>query len=515
MAPVRFADLSSFDQINLGATLVQTAVVVAFAIAVAGVWLTQRRPAMRALSAYWGLFACAAALNVFSSWSGAIWRDRILSLSLTTLVVALHGAAVPFARATMQRLADDAVEQPVSRTALLWGTVVFLLHGVGIWAALRWMPDIRLAPVIWSRALHAVVYAVPAAVAWQHRRVFTRNRLSMLLLAGGFTALAVRGVLELALGLRAGMPDLSAWAEAAAILFNLVGLIALGAASLIAMAAEEEAIVRRQSDDLQRAERVLQEGQRLESLGRLAGGVAHDFNNVLAVVMATAENLREDALTAGQLTEIDEISAAADRGRSLVRQLLTFARQQPARTETFGADVQLGELRTMLTRLAKGVELRITLDADSARVHMDRSQFDQVMLNLVVNARDACEAGGRIAVSSTVRHEAPMGVLAARTAATRTGDAPPPEAWICIGVEDTGSGIPADILPNIFEPFFSTKCQERGTGLGLSTVMGIVARAGGDMVVDSTPGSGTRFEIWLPLPSASAALMAAVATPMG
>ncbi|WP_434479497.1 sensor histidine kinase [Gemmatimonas sp.] len=302
----------------------------------------------------------------------------------------------------------------------------------------------------------------------------------MLLLAGGFTTLAVRGVLELALGLRAGMPDLPAWAEAAAILFNLLGLIALGAASLIAMAAEEEAIVRRQSDERHRAERVLQQGQRLESLGRLAGGVAHDFNNVLAVVMATAENLREDALTTGQLTEIDEISAAADSGRSLVRQLLTFARQQPARTETFVADVQLGELRTILTRLTKGVELRIALDADSARVHMDRSQFDQVMLNLVVNVRDACDAcdacdaGGHIAVSSTVRYETPMGVLAARMAATRTTDAAPYEAWICIGVEDTG----------------------------------------GDVVVESTPGGGTRFESWLPLASASAALMAAAATPI-
>lgn len=168
----------------------------------------------------------------------------------------------------------------------------------------------------------------------------------------------------------------------------------------------------------------------------------------------------------------------------------------------------------MLTRLAKGVELRIVLDADSARVHMDRSQFDQVMLNLVVNARDACEAGGHIAVSSTVRNDAPTGVLAARTSSTRTAVSPTHDAWICIGVNDTGSGIPADILPSIFEPFFSTKPQERGSGLGLSTVMGIVARAGGDMVVESTPGSGTRFEIWLPLASASAAQMAAAATPI-
>jgi signal transduction histidine kinase len=136
--------------------------------------------------------------------------------------------------------------------------------------------------------------------------------------------------------------------------------------------------------------------------------------------------------------------------------------------------VQLGELRTILTRLTKGVELRIALDADSARVHMDRSQFDQVMLNLVVNACDACDAGGRIAVSSTVRYETPMGVLASRMAATRTTDAAPYEAWICIGVEDTG----------------------------------------GDVVVESTPGGGTRFESWLPLASASAALMAAAATPI-
>ncbi len=252
--PVRFDDLSSFDQINLGATLILTAVTIAFAIAVAGVWLTHRRPAMHALTGYWVMFGGAAAVNIFSSWSGAVWRDRVLSLTLTTVVVALHAAAAPFANESVRRLSRTESTRPVAFRVWAVGAAMLLVHGIGIWAALTWWPTVRLVPVVLSRSLHAVVFAVPAVFAYVHWRAATRNRRSVLLLALGLSAFAIRGVVELALGLRVGRPDLPTWGVAAAILFNLLGLVALGVASLIAMAAEEQEIVRRQGEELRRAE---------------------------------------------------------------------------------------------------------------------------------------------------------------------------------------------------------------------------------------------------------------------
>lgn len=497
-APFGFDDLTSFDQINLGATLIQTAVMIAFAIAVTGVWLTHRRPAMRALAAYWALFGAAAVVNVFSSWSGAIWRERVLSLSLTTVVVALHAAAALFANASVRRLSGRESDAPVARTGLFAGGAVLLLHGLGIWIALRLWPDVRLAPVVISRSIHAGVFLLPAIVACWHWREAARNRRSVLLLALGFSAFALRGLIELALGLRVGRPDLSTPAVAAAILFNLFGLITLGVASLIAMAAEEQEIVRRQDDELRRAEQSLQQGQRLESLGRLASGVAHDFNNVLTVVMAAADNLRENAITRTQQEEVASLAGAADRGRALVRQLLTFARQQPASSDMFDANAQLIQLESMLDRLAGDVVVRLSTADIPAYVRMDRVTFDQVLLNLVANARDASAPRGRVEVSLRVSPTPRRGVLAARGEPARVGVPFSGADWICLAVEDFGSGISPDVLPYVFEPFFSTKPPDRGTGLGLATVLGIVARAGGDVVVDSAPGKGTRFEIWLP-----------------
>lgn len=496
--PVSFSDLSSFDRINLGATLIQAAVIIAFAVAVAGVWLTHRRSAMRALTGYWALFGIAAVVNLFSSWSGAIWRDRVLSLSLTTVVVALHAAAVPFAYGSLRRLSRTDVETRVSRLAFGVGMAMLLVHGSGVWVALSWWPDVRLAPVILSRTLHAVVFLAPVASAYYYWRSATQNRRSVLLLALGLSALAVRGVVELALGLRVGKPDMSAFGVAAAIVFNLLGLVALGVVSLIAMAAEEQEIVRRQSDELRRAEQSREQGQRLESLGRLAGGVAHDFNNVLAVVMAVAESLRSDAKTPRQREDIDSLAGAAARGRGLVKQLLTFARQQPTSNDTFDVNAYLLQLQSMLQRLAGDVMLRVTAPTGPIFVQLDRTNFDQLMLNLVANARDASPTSGRVELSLQVCPTPRAGVLTARDQSAPNDRRATVAEWVCIAVEDFGTGIPADVLPYVFEPFFSTKPADLGTGLGLATVLGIVARAGGDVVVDTEQGRGTRIEIWLP-----------------
>lgn len=496
--PVSFSDLSSFDRINLGATLIQAAVMIAFAVAVAGVWLTHRRSAMRALTGYWALFGVAAVVNIFSSWSGAIWRDRVLSLSLTTVVVALHAAAIPFAYGSLRRLSRTDVETRVSRLALGAGMAMLVVHGGGIWAALTWWPDVRLVPVILSRSLHAAVFLAPVWFAYKYWRSATQNRRSVLLLALGHSALAARGVAELALGFGVGKPDLSAAGVAAAIVFNVLGIVSLGVVSHIAMAAEEQEIVRRQSEELRRAEQSREQGQRLESLGRLAGGVAHDFNNILAVVMAMADSLRREARTPRQMEDVESLARAAARGRGLVKQLLTFARQEPTSNDTFDVNAHLRQLGSMLRRLAGDVTLQLTAPAERMLVRLDRTNFDQLMLNLVANARDASPTSGRVELSVQVRPTPRAGVLAAR-------DQPGPKdrraavaEWVCIAVEDSGTGIAPDVLPFVFEPFFSTKTTDLGTGLGLATVLGIVARAGGDVVVDTEPGRGTRFEIWLP-----------------
>ncbi|WP_026849466.1 sensor histidine kinase [Gemmatimonas phototrophica] len=509
--PVRFDDLSSFDKINLGATLIQTAVMFAFALAVTGVWLTHRRPAMRVLAGYWAMFAAAAAVNVFSSWSGAVWRDRVLSLSLTTVVVALHAAAVPFANESVRRLSRDEGTSSVVRASVGVGLGVLLVHGLGVWTALTWWPEVRLVPVLLSRSLHAAVFIAPAAFAIVHWRTATQNRLSALLLALGLSALAARGLLELALGFRFGQPELSALAVASAILFNLLGLMTLGVASLIAMAAEEQEVVHRQSEELRRAEQSRQQGQRLESLGRLASGVAHDFNNVLAVVMVTADNLRDEAITTSQREDIESLSNAAERGRGLVKQLLTFSRQQPVSNDIFEVNAHLLELESMLQRLAGDMTLRLEVGAIPTFVRMDRVNYDQLMLNLVVNARDASRPNGRIELSLRVWPTPKAGILAARGASSHGGNGGSSAEWICVAVEDFGSGIPAEVLPYVFEPFFSTKSPDRGTGLGLATVLGIVARAGGDVVVESEPGKGTRFEIWLPSVEAAVPLASVTA----
>jgi signal transduction histidine kinase len=496
--PVSFSDLSSFDRINLGATLIQAAVMIAFAVAVAGVWLTHRRPAMRALTGYWALFGVAAVVNIFSSWSGAIWRDRVLSLSLTTVVVALHAAAVPFAYGSLRRLSRTDVETRVSRLALGAGMAMLLVHGGGIWAALTWWPEVRLVPVILSRSLHAAVFLAPVWFAYLYWRSATQNRKSVLLLALGLSVLAVRGFVELALGLRVGKPDLSAVGIATAIVVNLLGIVSLGVVSLIAMAAEEQEVVRRQGEELRRAEQSREQGQRLESLGRLAGGVAHDFNNILAVVMAMADSLRREARTPRQKEDVESLAGAAERGRGLVKQLLTFARQQPAPNDTFDVNAQLQELRSMLQRLAGDVTLQLTAPVGTIFVRLDRTNFDQLMLNLVANARDASPTSGRVELSLQVCPSPRAGVLAARSASSPTDRGATAAEWVCLAVEDFGTGIASDVLPYVFEPFFSTKPTDLGTGLGLATVLGIVARAGGDVVVDSEAGRGTRFEIWLP-----------------
>jgi PAS domain S-box-containing protein len=256
----------------------------------------------------------------------------------------------------------------------------------------------------------------------------------------------------------------------------------------------------------QQLEAQLLHAQRLESLGRLAGGVAHDFNNMLAVIRGYAEMGAEDVPHDSPAAHsFREILSAAERSAALTRQLLAFARQQSARPVVLDLNQTVGGLLNMLSRLiGEHIELQWKPGQGLWPVRVDPTQVDQLLANLAVNARDAIGgAGGAITIAlSNVATDASW---AGRHPGCKAG------AYVRLDVHDTGSGIPPDVQARMFEPFFTTKTQAEGTGLGLATVYGIVQQNGGAIEVESTVGAGATFRIFLPRADAVAAAADAAA----
>jgi len=236
----------------------------------------------------------------------------------------------------------------------------------------------------------------------------------------------------------------------------------------------------------------LRQSQKLEAIGQLAGGVAHDFNNILAVILMQTELL----LTQGDVAEsvrdgIQQIRAAAERAANLTRQLLAFSRRQVMQPRDLDLNEVVTNLAKMLQRIiGEDVRLELHLHPTPLMTHADAGMLDQVLMNLAVNARDAMPKGGRLIIETTARE-----FSAAEAAALLDVK---PGHYVGLRVSDTGCGIPPEILPRIFEPFFTTKEPGKGTGLGLATVFGIVKQHGGCIQVASEPGRGTTFEVYLP-----------------
>ena len=233
------------------------------------------------------------------------------------------------------------------------------------------------------------------------------------------------------------------------------------------------------------------QAQKMEAVGRLAGGVAHDYNNMLAVVLMNASLLSDDqTLTPEQADGIQEITKAAERGAKLTQQLLTFSRRQVTQSRALNLnEVVVGVTRMLQQLIGEDVKLQTNLAPGAAPVWADPSMMEQVLMNLAVNARDALPAGGQITIT--------VGSLTvdAATAAARKVQA---GAFFRLTVRDNGTGIPPEHLPHIFEPFFTTKDVGQGTGLGLATVYGIVEQHQGWIEVESHLGQGTAFHIHLP-----------------
>jgi two-component system, cell cycle sensor histidine kinase and response regulator CckA len=241
------------------------------------------------------------------------------------------------------------------------------------------------------------------------------------------------------------------------------------------------------------------QSQKMQAVGQLAGGIAHDFNNVLTAVIMSSDLLLANHNSASDpsFQDIMNIKQNANRAASLVRQLLAFSRKQTLRPEVLSLTDVLADLRMLLTRLAgHNVKLKLDHGRDLWPIRADVGQLEQVIVNLIVNARDAMPGGGEIQVRSRNLPQAECGGLAYRELV--------PADYVLIEVEDNGSGIPADIREKIFEPFFTTKEVGKGTGLGLSMVYGIVKQTGGFIYVESEEGKGTVFRIFLPRHTAAA-----------
>ncbi|HXR05349.1 MAG TPA: PAS domain S-box protein, partial [Verrucomicrobiae bacterium] len=240
-----------------------------------------------------------------------------------------------------------------------------------------------------------------------------------------------------------------------------------------------------------RLEEQLRQSQKMEAIGQLAGGVAHDFNNILTVIHGHASLLQSSNLGETAARSAQQIGQAAERAASLTRQLLTFSRRQLIQPKRLDMNKIVGDMSDMLGRmLGEDVTLRLSYSQSPATIEADAGMMEQVLLNLAVNARDAMPRGGQLAVRVAIVEVDEAHVQ--RHPEARVG------RFVCVSKTDTGNGIPPEFLPRIFEPFFTTKAVGKGTGLGLATVYGIVKQHQGWIEVESTVGKGTTFRIYIP-----------------
>ena len=351
---------------------------------------------------------------------------------------------------------------------------------------LLWEPELIWSHVVADTIIAAAYFSIPV-VLWRLLRMrrdiefgWMVGLFAMFILACGMTH--VMGILTLwvpAYGWEAVIKVVTAAASlgTAALLVPLLPrLVAIP--SPAALQAANEALMRA-AEERERTEAMLRQAQKLEAIGQLTGGVAHDFNNLLGIVIGNLDRAqRKGGETDAGRQAIEQAIAASERAAKLVHQLLAFARQQPLQPRPHDLNAIVGDVCEMLGHtVGSGIALRMDLDAALPRAVVDRNQIENAIVNLGINARDAMPDGGTLTIS------------------TRQLD----DGRLELAVTDTGEGLDAETLAHAPEPFFTTKPVGKGSGLGLSQVLGTVEQLGGTMEIASIPGTGTTVRLFLPV----------------
>lgn len=406
--------------------------------------------------------------------AGAIWwiGDMLGYILVTPLAVLL--AFRPAARDRGARLLRVAEAGLILLTLVFGGLWAF--QGRSIVGPLDAHPYMLTVPILWATL-----------------------RFDQL---GTLWSVLVTGIVGVGL-LMADLPLLSLGgqsnADALILLQVFLGIVAVSSFVLAtALRAQQDATVAnaRMIAALTESEQRLRQSQKMEAIGQLAGGVAHDFNNVLAAILMQLGEIRlvrDLPRMAGEL--LSDVEQAAQRAARLTRQLLVFSRQQAMQSHVLDLNQLVRNHARLLRRVVPSThELSVQLNPAPLIVAADAGMIEQVLLNLVLNARDAQREGGKILV-----------ITAPRTLLPGTSGDLPPGEYAVITVSDNGIGIPPENIPRLFEPFFTTKPPGQGTGLGLATAYGIVQQHGGTIGVDSRPNVGTTMEVWLPVTQAPVA----------
>jgi two-component system cell cycle sensor histidine kinase/response regulator CckA len=276
---------------------------------------------------------------------------------------------------------------------------------------------------------------------------------------------------------------------------GLVAIAFAGAALFVRELARNQQLALQSVKELkarQQLERQFLHAQRLEAVGRMAGGIAHDFNNLLSVIIGFSDlALQQIKADTPLWRDVKEIHGAADRAAGLTRQLLEFSRRDTLQAKVMDLNALISNLTKMLSRLiGEDIDLQLDLQAGLSRVKVDPASIDHVVMNLVINARDAMPHGGKLSIrTAEIEIDAPL---------PGTPPGIKPGRYVTLVVQDTGVGMERRVQEHLFEPFFTTKEAGKGTGLGLCTVYGIVKQNGGDIWFVSDPGRGTTFTIYLP-----------------
>lgn len=374
---------------------------------------------------------------------------------------------------------NDVVQKPVNsflKRILLIGSIVFVLGVAGAFVLSRNI----------TKPLHELTEtATEISRGNDTRKVKVRQRDELGQLANAFNAMVVK--------VRDSQQELERKVQERTLLLEEANrrLESLSQSNVL-----KRTVAEKEKTDaleaLRSTERQLIQSQKLEAVGRLAGGISHDFNNLLTVILGHSDlTLRQMSGDHPLRRNLEQIVQASERAASLTKQLLAFSRKQVMQPKVFDVNAVVTDLEKMLRRMiGEDIELRVTLDPELGNIKADPVQLEQVLMNLVVNARDAMPKGGKLSIETTNVY--------LDESYTEDHMSVSPGHYVMLAISDTGCGMNAEVRQHIFEPFFTTKEMGKGTGLGLSMVYGIVKQSGGNIWVYSEENQGTTFKIYFP-----------------